>query len=172
VEPRVGQATKEVAMEHHSPTQSMLHSGSAYGAFAVQLLLSAVAMYLAMYLMIARIEDLHLNLNTLYMTAVMVAPMGVLMLLMMPSMYPRRGLNLALYAVFAVTFVAGIWFTRAQMFVGDEEFLRSMIPHHSGALLMCREADLEDAEIVALCRGIEASQSAEIAQMNGILQRL
>ena len=158
-------------MEHHSD-HATRQIGSAYWAFAAQLLLSAVAMYLAMYLMIARIEDFHLNLNTLYMTAVMVAPMGVLMLLTMPSMYPRRGLNFALYAVFAVMFVAGIWFTRAQMFVGDEEFLRSMIPHHSGALLMCREADLVDAEIVALCEGIEASQQAEIEQMTGILRRL
>jgi hypothetical protein len=90
----------------------------------------------------------------------------------MPAMYPWRGLNLVLYAVFVLMFIAGIWFTRAQMFVGDEEFLRSMIPHHSGALLMCGEADLLDAEIVALCEGIEASQQAEIEQMTGILQRL
>lgn len=144
----------------------------AYASFALQLLLSAIAMYLAMYLMIASWADFHLNLNTLYMTAAMVAPMGVLMLALMPSMYPRRRLNIALYLLFGLMLVVGIWFTRAQVLVGDEEFLRSMIPHHSGALLMCRETKATDPEIVALCGDIVRSQQAEIDQMRAILARL
>ena len=46
-----------------------------------------------------------------------------------------------------------------------------MIQHHSGAILMCSEANLEDAEIRALCTRIIASQSEEIAQMEAILAR-
>ena len=38
---------------------------SHYAAFAVQLLISAVFMYLLMYLMIASLEHFHLNLNAL-----------------------------------------------------------------------------------------------------------
>ena len=60
---------------------------------------------------------------------------------------------------------------RTQAGIGDGEFLRSMIPHHSGAILMCREARLTDPEIIALCNGIVRSQAAEIAQMEAILQR-
>jgi uncharacterized protein (DUF305 family) len=34
--------------------------------------------------------------------------------------------------------------------VGDKQFLRSMIPHHAGAILMCEKASIKDAEIRAL----------------------
>ena len=46
-----------------------------------------------------------------------------------------------------------------------------MIPHHSGAILMCERASLKDAEIRELCRGIIAGQAAEIEQMKTILAR-
>lgn len=160
-------------MEHDHSTRTASKAGQgAYGSFAVQLLLSAAAMYLAMYLMIASAADFYLNLNTLYMTAAMVAPMGVLMLALMPSMFPRRGLNIALYVLFGLMLVVGVWFTRQQVFVGNEEFLRSMIPHHSGAVLMCRQTKATDPEIIALCDGITRSQEAEIDQMRAILARL
>lgn len=46
-----------------------------------------------------------------------------------------------------------------------------MIPHHSGAVLMCKEATISDPEIKALCVGIIQSQEAEIAQMKALLER-
>jgi uncharacterized protein (DUF305 family) len=46
-----------------------------------------------------------------------------------------------------------------------------MIPHHSGAILMCREASPKDPEIVRLCSGIEESQRREIDEMKAILAR-
>ncbi|MBT9471992.1 MAG: DUF305 domain-containing protein [Phenylobacterium sp.] len=45
-----------------------------------------------------------------------------------------------------------------------------MIPHHSGAILMCREASLRDPKLIALCGRIEASQRDEIVAMNAILK--
>lgn len=60
---------------------------------------------------------------------------------------------------------------RNQAIVGDQQFLRSMIPHHSGAILMCEEASLSNPEILALCRDIVASQKAEIAKMEQLLAR-
>ena len=53
--------------------------------------------------------------------------------------------------------------------MGDRQFLRSMIPHHSGAVLMCREASIDDPKIRQLCEGIIASQTSEIDQMKAIL---
>ena len=47
-----------------------------------------------------------------------------------------------------------------------------MIPHHSGAILMCTEAQLQDAEIRKLCEGIIAGQQQEIDQTNAIFRRL
>jgi hypothetical protein len=141
-----------------------------YWSMIIQLGISGVFMYLLMYLMIDRFEHFLFNLNALYMTLAMLAPMGVAMLLLMPSMYPNRRLNLALHAVFVLMFLAGIWFTRQQIFIGDAEFLRSMIPHHSGAILMCSEADISDARIADLCSRISASQEAEISEMETILR--
>lgn len=46
-----------------------------------------------------------------------------------------------------------------------------MIPHHSGAILMCEKASLTDAEIKSLCSEIVAAQKKEIAQMEAILAR-
>src|SRR5918995_1329971 len=94
------------------------------------------------------------------------------MVLGMPSMLPSRRTNwiigFAAAAVFAGSFVG----MRVQAGVADAEFLRSMIPHHSGAILMCREAQLTDPEIVTLCAQIVESQQREIDQMKAILDRL
>jgi uncharacterized protein (DUF305 family) len=49
--------------------------------------------------------------------------------------------------------------------IGDSQFLRSMIPHHAAAILMCEKAQVQEVEIRDLCRTIIASQQAEIDQM-------
>jgi uncharacterized protein (DUF305 family) len=144
---------------------------SHYGMLALNLGVSGIVMYFAMYAMIDTAADLYLNLNNLYMVAMMVAPMGVLMLLLMGSMYRNKRLNLALHVGFVAMFALAFWLTRTQTAIGDDQFLRSMIPHHSGAILMCREASIADPEIIALCGNIERSQRAEIDQMNRILAR-
>ena len=144
---------------------------SQYAKLGINLALSAIVMYLVMFAMIDTVGEFYNNLNMAYMTLMMVAPMGALMLLMMGSMYANRRLNLILYSVFAGLFLLGTVGTRAQAGIGNVQFLRSMIPHHSGAILMCREASITDPQIVALCGQIERSQRAEIDQMKAILER-
>ena len=89
----------------------------------------------------------------------------------MRAMFPRRSTNIAIAAGAAVLFVVGLVGMRTQAAVGDRQFLRSMIPHHSGAILMCEQAALTDPDIVALCRQIVESQQAEIATMERLLAR-
>ena len=43
--------------------------------------------------------------------------------------------------------------------------------HHSGAILMCREANITDPEIKTLCQTIMEGQKQEINQMQAILNR-
>jgi uncharacterized protein (DUF305 family) len=93
------------------------------------------------------------------------------MLVGMRSMFPSRRLNLAIGAAAALVFIASFAAMRTQAAVDDEEFLRSMIPHHSGAILMCEQASITDPEIVTLCGQIVKSQRDEIAQMEEILAR-
>jgi uncharacterized protein (DUF305 family) len=144
---------------------------SPYLTLGLNLALSAVIMYLVMFAMIDGAADFHNNLNMAYMALMMVAPMTILMLLMMRSMYQDKRLNLVLYAGFAGLFILAFAGTRLQTAIGDEQFLRSMIPHHSGAILMCREASITDPEIIALCGRIQRSQRQEIDQMTRMLER-
>lgn len=69
-----------------------------------------------------------------------------------------------------VALVAFWLLIRNQTAVTDRQFLRSMIPHHAAAVLMCREASIENAKIVDLCRRIVESQEAEIAEMKAYLR--
>jgi uncharacterized protein (DUF305 family) len=149
------------------------HNNTApYIMFAVNMLLSSVVMYLVMFSMIDSWSDFRNNLNMAYMTLTMVAPMGILMLMTMGKMYANRKLNNIFYLVLVVMFLAAFAGTRTQAFIGDREFITSMIPHHSGAVLMCREARLKDPELVTLCAEITRGQRSEIEQMNGIQARL
>ncbi len=160
-------------MAQQPATQQRLSGGMGpYAKLALNLLLSGAAMYLAMFAMIDSWADFHHNLNTLYMTLTMLAPMDSLMLATMPAMYPRRGLSLALHAGFALVLVASFAATRTQALIGDRQFIASMVPHHSGAILMCRQAPLRDTELLALCQRISAGQRDEINQMQAIARRL
>ena len=145
-----------------------------YVMLAVNLLLSAIVMYLAMFTMIWSFADFFNNLNMVYMALIMWAPMGILMLITMASMYADKRLNIILYAAFALVLVLSFFAMRDQSLVGDKQFIRAMIPHHSGAILMCNRAAIHDAEIRQLCfgqDGIVSSQEREIRQMKSFLAR-
>jgi uncharacterized protein (DUF305 family) len=146
--------------------------GGAYLRFTVMLVLSFIAMYVLMYAMVDKFEDVYPNHNQAYMAALMVAPMAIIEILLMGSMYPHKRVN-ALIVVGAVILLAAAWLAiRTQAGIGDEQFVKSMIPHHSGAILMCDGAKLQDAELQRLCQTISAGQQAEIDQMRAILGRL
>lgn len=142
-----------------------------YQNLALQTIVSGIIMYLVMFAMIDSFNSFYNNLNMLYMTLMMIAPMVVLMILAMPHMFPSRRANSALLIGGAVIFLGSLALIRTQTTIGDRAFLRSMIPHHSGAILMCREASLGDPEIKRLCQGIIRSQRQEIDQMKAILAR-
>lgn len=143
----------------------------AYRKLAIEIAVDGIIMFLVMYMMIDTLRHFHFNINTLYMTLMMVAPMVIIMIVAMRSMYPSKRLNIVICSIAALVFIAGFVAMRTQAAVGNAEFLRSMIPHHSGAILMCREASLSDPEIVRLCKEIIQSQRAEIDQMERILAR-
>jgi uncharacterized protein (DUF305 family) len=125
-----------------------------------------------MFVMIDNLGSFYNNLNMLYMTLMMVAPMVVLMILAMKHMFPSKAVNAALLTASAVIFLGCFALIRTQATIGDRAFLRSMIPHHSGAVLMCTKAPVKDPEVVALCGQIIKSQREEINQMKRILARM
>jgi uncharacterized protein (DUF305 family) len=159
-----------IAMEadHHREARR----GGAYLRFAAMLVLSFIAMYVLMYAMVDKFEDVYPNHNQAYMAALMTAPMAIIEIVLMRSMYPHKPANM-LIVVGAVILLGAAWFAiRYQAGIGDEQFVKSMIPHHSGAILMCDGAKLQDAELQELCTEIAAGQQSEIDQMRAILERL
>lgn len=156
---------------HSKPTvPAMKHSQ--YSMFALNIGLSLIVMYLGMFTMIDGWDDFRNNLNMFYMALTMLAPMSLVMLATMSGMYENRRLNLALYIGFSVLFLAAFAATRIQALIDDRQFIASMIPHHSGAILMCRESQLTDRELIDLCREITAGQRREIELMKTIQARL
>lgn len=145
---------------------------NAYASLALQTIVSAVIMYLVMFVMIDNLGSFYNNLNMFYMTLMMIAPMVVLMVLAMRHMFPSRAVNAALLAGSVVIFLGCFALIRTQTTIGDAQFLRSMIPHHSGAVLMCTKASVKDPEVVALCGRIIKSQHEEIDQMKAILAKM
>lgn len=143
-----------------------------YASLAVQTLVSGVIMYLAMFVMIDGLGSFYNNLNMFYMTLMMVAPMVVLMILAMKHMFPNKTANMTILAISIVAFLGSFALIRTQTTIGDRAFLRSMIPHHSGAILMCQQASIKDPEVKTLCGEIVRSQRQEIDQMKAILQRM
>mgnify|MGYP001050836528 FL=1 len=124
-----------------------------------------------MFVMIDRLSSFYNNLNMLYMTLMMASPMVGMMIVAMPDMFPSRRLNMLLLLGSAVAFFGSFGLIRTQTTIDDTAFLRSMIPHHSGAILMCEQASLSDAEILKLCGEILRSQTAGLDQMKSILAR-
>lgn len=90
----------------------------------------------------------------------------------MSSMYMNKKINLAIISASAIMLIVFFLFIRQQTAVGDKEFLKSMIPHHAGAILMCEGANITDPEIKELCKAIRSSQQQEIDQMKAKLKAL
>ena len=147
------------------------HSGHSrhYVHLGVMAFLSFLAMYALMYAMVDSFANVYMSFNQVYMAALMTAPMVVIELVVMRMMYRDRRLNALIIAASVVVGVAMFAFIRQQAAIGDRQFLRSMIPHHSGAILMCREATIIDPELKALCQEIIVGQQREIDQMTAKL---
>ena len=133
---------------------------------------SFAAMFVLMYAMVDRFSNVFVNLNQAYMAGLMAAPMVIIEVLLMGSMYPDKRKNAV---VLAISLIAGVLFwilIRQQSAIDNAQFLRSMIPHHAGAVLMCENLRADDAEIQKLCAEIVKSQKAEILLMQRKLEQL
>jgi uncharacterized protein (DUF305 family) len=143
-----------------------------YPRLAVMIALSFIAMYALMYAMVDGFDNVFNSFNQFYMAGLMTAAMVIIELSVMGMMYHNKRMNVAII-VASVLALAGCWIAiRQQTAISDKQFVRSMIPHHAGAILMCDEASIEDPELLELCKSIKASQRSEIDRMKRILDRL
>ncbi|HLY69858.1 MAG TPA: DUF305 domain-containing protein [Puia sp.] len=134
--------------------------------------LSFISMYMLMYIMVNIFANVYPNLNQLYMAGVMAIPMLLIELFLMRSMYNNKKVNTFIVISSLVIFILLIIFIRRQTSITDKEFLKSMIPHHAAAILMCEKAQLENPEIKELCKNIISAQQSEIDLMKEKLKTI
>jgi len=143
-----------------------------YTRLAIMSVLSFVCMYVLMYSMVNTFSNVFNSVNQFYMAGLMTMPMMIIEVVVMRGMYMNKRINLVILSASAIMLIAFFLFIRQQTAVGDKQFLRSMIPHHAGAILMCEEAKITDPAIKELCKTIRAGQQQEIDQMKARLKEL
>ncbi len=134
--------------------------------------LSFMSMYVLMYAMVNTFANAIPNINQFYMAGLMTAPMLIIEIVLMGSMYIDKKLNAIVIAISSILLIVFFVLIRQQSAVSDRQFLKSMIPHHASAILMCEKANLQDPEIKELCESIISSQQEEIDQMKAKLEEL
>lgn len=154
----------------HTKMSNMMENH--YRNLLVMAVLSFISMYILMYAMVNTIGNVFNNFNQFYMAGMMTAPMILIELFLMRAMYQDKRRNMLIIAVSIIAGLAFFFLIRQQIAVSDKQFLRSMIPHHSSAILMCERASIQDPEIQELCQAIISSQQAEIDQMKSKLLEL
>lgn len=159
-------------MKDHKNQHTAKEHNKHYKHLLTMAILSFIAMYILMYAMVDTFSNVFMNVNQFYMAGLMASPMVIIELIIMRAMYMNKKLNMLLIAVSAILLIGFYVLIRQQAAVGDKQFLKSMIPHHAGAILMCEEANITDPEIKKLCEQINSSQKAEIAQMKAKLDEL
>lgn len=160
-----------MSKQHGASAHASPHRGKhrPYGKLFLSLGVSYFVMYAIMYSMVNRWSDVYINLSNVYMTGLMAGSMLPVMLVTMPDMFKNRRINAALW-VTSVSLLALFWaLLRSEAGVGDRQFLRAMIPHHSAAVQMCEKSSLTDSRIRGLCQQIVASQEREITLMKNLL---
>lgn len=155
---------------HTPPAERHATGRDHYLRLAVMVALSFLSMYVLMFAMVDRFGNVFNSLNQVYMAGLMTAPMVIIELFLMRGMYSDTKLNMLILGASALALIGCFFLIRQQTAITDQQFLRSMIPHHAGAILMCERAPLQNREIRNLCASIIKGQNEEIAQMKALMR--
>ena len=157
---------------HANKSDHLSKTNMHYMHFGIMIVLSFISMYVLMYAMVDRFSNVYPNFNQLYMAGLMTAPMVLIEMVLMREMYQNKSLNRVILSLGVVALIGFFLLVRQQTAISDTQFLKSMIPHHASAILMCEKAPIQDVEIRELCRNILTGQQAEIDQMKRKLSAL
>ena len=143
-----------------------------YWRFAAMIATSTVAMFGLMYLNTYAFEHVLWSETRLWMAFLMGACMAIIMLSFMLNMYSNKLVNVAIYGGSAIVFALALWLVRSQATVGDVEYMKAMVPHHSIAIMTSERAQISDPRVRKLADEIIASQQREIAEMKYLIEDL
>jgi hypothetical protein len=140
-----------------------------YVRFGAMILTGMVVMYGVMFVSAYEWSHVRFSLNRVFMALTMGGTMGLVMFAWMRHMYRNTRANLVVVAASLVLLGLGAYLDRSQATVGDDAFLRSMIPHHSMAITRSERATLEDVRACDLAVEISEAQRREILEMDWLL---
>ncbi|MFI8743021.1 DUF305 domain-containing protein [Stutzerimonas zhaodongensis] len=143
-----------------------------YWRFAAMIATSTVVMFGLMYLNTYASEHILWSETRAWMALLMGAVMAVIMLSFMLNMYKKKRVNIAIYIGSIVVFALTLWIIRSQATVGDAEYMKAMIPHHSIAIMTSERAQITDPRVRKLADEIIAAQRREIAEMKYLINEL
>ncbi len=143
-----------------------------YIRFGLTIAISTIVMYALMFLNVWSSDHIFWSQTRAWMALIMGATMAVIMLLSMWKMYPRTGLNVAIFMVSALLFGGSLYMVRSQVAVDDVSWMRAMIPHHSIAILTSERAKIQDPRVRHLADGIIETQKREIGEMQNLIAEM
>ncbi len=141
------------------------HMSSNESIWVMSIAMILAGLFSGMNAFVNKVEDIRFNINDLYMSFMMIGGMFFFM-----SIY-YQSRKMLLFGIIMI--ILSLILIRNQWFVNQTNFVRSMIPHHSMAIMMSRKY-LEKEEkrrsdpLNDLLRKIIQTQEDEIAYMKEI----
>lgn len=145
------------------------HISMSYGRFFAMIATSMAAMFVLTYVNSYDFSHVRWSETRFFMSFVMGSTMAVIMLGFMLNMYKNAMMNVAIVIGSVIVFVLALWLVRSQETVQDQSWMRSMIPHHSIAILTSERAEIDDMRVRELADSIIAAQEREIAEMEWLI---
>ncbi|WP_242471278.1 MULTISPECIES: DUF305 domain-containing protein [unclassified Blastococcus] len=162
--------------EHDPPqTHDGNHGGSdpmsrtMYLRFGAMILTAMVVMYAAMFAGTYEWGHVRFSESRVFMALTMGGTMGLVMLGWMLNMYRNTKANIAIVVASLVLLGVGVFLDRSQTTVQDEDWMSSMIPHHSLAITRSERAGISDVRVCELAVSISEAQRREIMEMDWLL---
>jgi len=151
-------------MNHKNNHQSHMSSNESIIVMSICMILAGTIS--GMNSFVNKVEDMRLNINDFYMSLMMIGLMFILM-----SIYYK---SMKLFIFGTIVSIFTFILLRNQIFVNEYNYITSMIPHHSMAIMMSKKLlnkinvpISEDIELLA--KNIIDSQEKEIEIMKNNL---
>lgn len=143
--------------------------GMSWGRFAAMIATSTFIMFFLMYQLVYSFDHAMFSMNRFIASLVMGSVMTIVMLSFMWHMYKGIGTKIAILVIAIVLGTSLLYINRNQTVIGDVEFMKSMIPHHSIAINNARKADISDPRVRELADSIIEAQVLEIEEMKQLI---
>jgi uncharacterized protein (DUF305 family) len=133
-----------------------------YRKLLMMIVISFIIMYAVMFLNVDNASHIYVSTTRTYMALLMALPMAIVMIAMMSKMYPNKKLNTLIIVGAVISFGIVLAGLRSQTPVGDVQYMKGMIPHHSSAIMVSRHAALKDPEVKKLSEQISGRRKRKL----------